>query len=91
MRTIFLYGIGGTSDCYRVIQYIRIDQQDFSILTLRYEARMMKMRCPNVERVFAIDNRPGLARSCAESIKNKSIESRITFADLLEREAVRII
>ncbi len=39
MKTIFLYGIGGTSDCYRVIQYIRIDQQDFSILTLRYEAQ----------------------------------------------------
>lgn len=38
MKQLYLYGIGGPEDGFRVIRYCEIDQADLSALTLRYEA-----------------------------------------------------
>lgn len=49
---------------------------------------MMKMKYPNIERVFAIDNGRGLARDYREACKKNSIESHAIFKDILEREGL---
>lgn len=90
MRSIFLYGIGGARDQYRVIRYTRIDEPDFSINTLLYETSMMKMRYPSIEHVYAVDNRYGLGKTYLESVKKNSIESCAIFKDLIQRQGLEI-
>lgn len=62
MKTVFLYGIGGPEVQYRVLRYTRLDDEDITIRTLLYEAHELKAKRPDVERVFAVDNRRGLGR-----------------------------
>lgn len=35
MKQLYLYGIGGAEDGFRVVRYCEIDQSDLSALTLR--------------------------------------------------------
>lgn len=91
MKTIFLYGIGGPIDHYRVIRYTKIDEEDWSILTFKYEADIMRARYPGIKRVFAMDVSRALSRSYMECIKKNSIESCMVFRDILERQGVEII
>ena len=90
MNTIFVYGLGGADIQYRVIRYTPIPEDSFSIKTLIYEAQMMKIRYPNIERVFAVDNRRNLGRDFMESIKKNTIESCAIFKDILEREGLEL-
>lgn len=90
MKSIFLYGIGGARDQYRVIRYTRIDEQDFSINTLMYEASIMRINYPSIEHVYAVDNRYGLGRTYLESVKKNSIESCAVFKDLIQRTGIEI-
>lgn len=90
MKRIYLYGIGGPNDGYRVIRHVCIDQEDVSIMTFKYEAANMRLRYPGVQRVFAMDDSHGLYRSYMESIRKNSIESRMVFLDLLERQGIEI-
>lgn len=90
MRSIFLYGIGGARDQYRVIRYTRIDEQDFSINTLMYEASIMRINYPSIEHVYAVDNRYGLGRTYLESVKKNSIESCAVFKNLIQRQGLEI-
>lgn len=90
MKSIFLYGIGGARDQYRVIRYTRIDEPDFSINTLMYEASIMRINYPSIEHVYAVDNRYGLGRTYLESVKKNSIESCAVFKDLIQRTGIEI-
>lgn len=90
MKSIFLYGIGGARDQYRVIRYTRIDEPDFSIGTLMYEASIMRINYPSIEHVYAVDNRYGLGRTYLESVKKNSIESCAVFKDLIQRTGIEI-
>lgn len=72
MRQLYLYGIGGAEDGFRVIRYREIDQHKA------------------IRRFFVIDNRPGLARLCAQSIKTKDVEKALIFLDILEKQGLEI-
>ena len=91
MKTVFLYGIGGAKDQFRVIRWTRVDEPDISITTFKNEAWAMRIRYPNVQRVFAIDDRGGLYQEYRTSIKKNSIESCMIFRDILERQGVEIV
>lgn len=91
MKRIFLYGMTGAEDQYRVARYFCIDQRDLSIENIIYSAQMMKIKNPSIERVYAMDDRYGLRRDYMESIKKNSIESCAIFKDILEREGLRVI
>lgn len=90
MQKIFLYGIGGAEDGFRVVRYCEIDQADLSALTLRYEATDMLMHYQSIRRFFVIDNRPGLAKLCAQSIKTRSVEKALIFLDILEKQGLEV-
>lgn len=55
-----------------------------------YTASMMKIRYPNIERVYAMDNRHGLRRDYTVASKKNSIESWAIFKDILEREGLKM-
>lgn len=96
MTTVYLYGLGGADQMYRVIRYSAIEIDNLVgtnygvIRTLKYEATMMRMKYPNIERVFVIDNGRGLARDYANALKTNTIESHAIFKDILEREGLEL-
>lgn len=91
MKQIFLYGLGGAKDQYRVIRYEAIDEEFFSIRNIVNDAKWLKIKYPSIEHVYAIDNRRGLRRDYIEAIKTNSIESCFVFRDILESEGLKII
>ena len=96
MTTVYLYGLGGADQMYRVIRYSAVEIDNLVgtnygvIRTLKYEATMMRMKYPNVERVFVINNGRGLARDYANALKTNTIESHAIFKDILEREGLEL-
>ena len=96
MNTVYLYGLGGADQMYRVIRYSAVEIDNLVgtnygvIRTLKYEATMMRMKYPNIERVFVIDNGRGLARDYANALKTNTIESHAIFKDILEREGLEL-
>ena len=91
MQQIILYGIAGASKQYIAVRYYVIEEGNATIWYLRHAANVMRMQNPTIERVYAVDNRPGLRREYMESIKRNSIESCAIFKDTLEREGLRAI
>ena len=91
MRRIYLYGLTGVENQYRIVRYSYIDDERISIDTIRMHATWMKLHYSSIEHVYAIDGRRGLAASYREAIKNDSIESLIIFKDILEREGIKVI
>ena len=81
---------------YRVIRYSAVEIDNLVgtnygvIRTLKYEATMMRMKYPNIERVFVIDNGRGLARDYINAWKKNTIESHAIFKDILEREGLEL-
>lgn len=91
MSQIILYGIAGASKAYTVLNYFCIYEEFISINAILRQAQGLRMRNPDVEHVYAIDNRYGLRRDYKESIKENSIESHYIFKDILEREGLLVI
>lgn len=90
MNTIYLYGVGGAVDAYRIIRYAAIPQEEASVLTMKYEMTRMKNRYPSIKQFFVIDNRPGLAKMVANSMKKDSIEDRMVLLDFLDRNGIEL-
>ncbi len=91
MSQVILYGVSGPSRAYTVLNYYCIYEEFVSIRTIMSEARLLRVKNPDVEHVYAIDNRYGLRRDYRESMKQNSIESHYIFKDILEREGIQII
>ena len=88
---VYLYGIGSAADQYRIVRYEYITAENVSIKNIKMGASWIKLNNGSVEHVYAIDNRPGLGRLVANTIKRNSIEGNVIFKDLLEREGMLII
>lgn len=68
MSQIILYGIAGASKAYTVLNYFCIYEEFISISAILRQAQGLRMRNPDVEHVYAIDNRYGLRRDYKESM-----------------------
>ena len=98
MNQIVLYGIGGVDIQYVAVEYMIVPVRDNRPIIafmrkLRSYSTMMIAENPTIQRVYAIKNRRGLAQDYRESITDRknSIEARIAFRDILEREGILII
>lgn len=91
-KQIILYGVGGPEVQYCTIRYWVIHSRDLSVRELKECAMRMKVEHPSIKRVFAVDNRYGLRKDYIESIKNRhnSMESRLAFLDMIEREGMEV-
>ncbi len=91
MRKVFLYGIGGARDSYRVIRYVCLDNFELSIALILHYADLMREYNPSIRAVYAIDNRCGLKIEAQTALKHPTIENCVIFKDTLEREGLRIL
>ena len=91
---IFLYGIGGADQAFRVVKYwcfFDVDTNPITIRDLAYQATMLRAKNPSVEHVYAIDDRRGLRGDFNYAMKRNSIEGWAVFKDLLQREGLEIV
>ena len=88
MNRVYLYGLAGASEMYRIVSHMYIDTEKYGYDTRveKEEARNMAWKNPSIKRVYAISMRPGLARDYTEAWTKNSIESYNIFKDILERE-----
>ena len=85
MNRIYLYGLAGARDMYRVIRYQAVDVETRPISAVKMEAEDMQMEYPSIETIYAVDARGGLGNDYRRAIKSNSIEGFIIFKDILER------
>lgn len=91
MFKMFLYGISGARDQYRVVGYYGFLEEDISGANIKYQAARMRFKNPSIERMFIIDARANLKADYLKAFKKNSIESWAIFKDILIREGLEII
>lgn len=91
MKRIYLYGIAGVADHYKVVRYSCVDSEGVTIISLKYEAARLRMDYPNIGHVYAVDESSSLYRSYMEAIRKNSMEVCISFRDTLMRQGVEVI
>lgn len=91
MKRMYLYGLAGADQMYRVVYYSYIDEEYFSIRNILTNAYWLRIKNPSVEHVYVVDNRKGLLRDFMDARTNNSIESWAIFKDVLEREGMKVI
>ena len=91
MKRIYLYGIAGAADHYKVVRYSCVDSEGMTIMALKYEAARLRMDYPNIGHVYAVDASPSLYRSYMETTRKYSMEICMSFCDMLERQGVEVI
>ena len=87
-RQVFLYGLSGAYDEYRVKAHKFIKSDEFSVYTLMYYIDSILEDCPDVETIYMIDNRHGLKRAMELAVHSDKTEDRIIFKTLLENDGV---
>ena len=91
MKT-YLYGIANREGRYEVRGYAYLESPSVSIGKLKEYASWVKINASgDIEHVFAIDDRPGLARAYFGAKKSNTFTDNIAFLDILEREGLKII
>lgn len=91
MKSVFLYGISGARDSYRVVIFEEIKPERFSTGYAGYRTRLMRAKNPSVERVFMVSQRYKLKDDFWEAFNKNSVESWVIFKDILETEGIEII
>ena len=91
MKRIYLYGIAGVADHYKVVRYSCVDSDGMTIMALKYEAARLRMDYPNIGHVYAVDANPSLYRSYMDVIRKDLMEVCISFRDMLMRQGVEVI
>ena len=91
MQRIYLSGIAGVADHYKIIRYSCVDSEGMTIMALKYEAARLRMDYPNIGHVYAVDASSSLYRSYMEAIKKGSMEICISFRYMLLRQGVEVI
>lgn len=93
MKRIFLYGIAGAEDRYKIVKYVWINCEEETdlIRRIRNDAGWMKFQNPSVEHVYAISEGGHVANSYKYTKRHDSIEANVNFKLLLEKEGILII
>lgn len=91
MKKVFLYGILGAEETYRVARYFVMTDEYITITNIVNQATIMKMKYPSIEHVYAVDGRYGLRDDFIEAFKHPTIENCMIFKDLCEREGLKVI
>ena len=89
---IFLYGLAGPADSYRVVRYSKVSNyRNFPIRVIREEAKKMIEENPLILDVYAIDNCYEVYQAFRDTKMKFSIEDNVAFKDMLEKEAIKVI
>lgn len=91
MKEMFLYGLAGAADQYRIVRYESVDQDEFSVRNVTGLACLMVQRQPSIEHVYLVDNRGGLGYDVMRTMKRNRIDTNVAFKDMCERNGILII
>lgn len=89
---VYLYGIAGIEDQYRIVRYDKIDgdYEPITIDALKKRARLMKSDYPWIKHVYAIDASPQLAIDYKSTINARRMDVNVDFKCMLEIKGLRI-
>lgn len=85
-RRIFIYGIGGVDDNYRIVayQYIKTNESYDIIRDAHSVAEWLRYRNPSIKHAYAIGESADLARMYKKARKTNSVEDNVCFKLMLE-------
>lgn len=89
-RQVVLYGFGGPEDIFRVVRWHVLDLDEACVTEILYQARRMIVNYPNIQKVYALDNRYGLRRDYKDAVRSSSMEGWVLFKDICEREGLEV-
>lgn len=90
---IFIYGIAGAEDQYRIVryEYFDCDKEPITITKLRRFAGWMKGKYPGICDVYAVDESAQLARDFIHTWRAKRIDANVDFKCMLESIGLKIL
>lgn len=85
-RRLFIYGIGGADDNYRVVayQYIKVNESSDITRDAHAVARWLRYRNPSIKYAYGISDSADLARMYKKARKTNSVEDNVCFKLMLE-------
>ena len=91
-RRVFIYGIGGADDNYRIVayQYIKTGESYDIIHDCRAVAEWLRYRNPSIKHTYAIGESADLARMYMKARKTNSVEDNVCFKLMLEETGLII-
>ena len=91
-RRIFVYGIGGAEDNYRIVayQYIKTNESYDIVRDCHSVARWLRYRNLSIKRAYAIGESAELAQMYKRARKTNSVEDNVCFKLMLEETGLII-
>ena len=85
-RRLFVYGIGGAEDNYRIVayQYIKINTSFDISHDSHAIAEWLRYRNPSIKHTYAIMESADIARMYKKARKTNSVEDNVCFKLMLE-------
>ena len=85
-RRLFIYGIGGADDNYRIVayQYIKVDESYDITRDSHSIAAWLRYRNPTIKYTYAITESADLAQMYKKARKTNSVEDNVCFKLMLE-------
>lgn len=92
-RRIFIYGIGGANDNYRIVayQYIKTNESYDIVRDCRAVAEWLRYRNPSIKYTYAIGESAELANMYKKAMKTNSVEDNVCFKLMLEETGLIIL
>ena len=93
MNRLYLYGMAGVDDNYRIITHVYIDSatQPITIRNIVTNATWIKYKYPGVEHVYAIDGSGKLGYIYKDTMIRNTMEKNVEFKHILETEGLLIV
>lgn len=93
MNRLYLYGIAGADDKYRVVTHVYIDSiaQPIAVRNIVTNATWIKYKYPGVEHVYVIDGSSRLGAIYMDTMRKSTMEKNVEFKHILETEGLLVI
>ena len=93
MNRLYLYGIAGADDNYRIITHEHIDYALVPELGwfIRNEATWMRHMYPGIKDVYMIDGSSRLGAIFMNTVRKNTMENNVEFKRILETEGSLIV
>ena len=93
MNRLYLYGIAGADDNYRVITHVYIDYAMLPniVRAVVNNAAWIKYKYPGVEHVYMIDGSSRLGAIYMDTMRRNTMEKNVEFKHILETEGSQVV
>lgn len=91
-QTIYVYGLAGAEQQYRVIRYsfFNVNKVKHVMEEVRIQADWLRSHDSAIEYVYAVDGGNGLKYMYLDAVKRRSVETNVLFKTLLEQRGIPV-